>query len=394
MKNKVLFIITQSEFGGAQRFLYNLVTNLDKSRFSFVVAAGPEKDDKRGLLFNLEKIGIKTHHLEHLKRDINLLTDLRSLFEIRRLISQEKPDIVFLGSSKAGLIGSLATKLVPGDWGVIYRIGGWAFNDPRPRWQKFLYKFAEKISAKWKDIIIVNAECHRKQAIELGIKPRKEILTIYNGIDANSLKFLSREEARKSLSGKYPISIIQYPKSKIIGTIANLYPAKGLEHLIKASYKLRATSYKLKFIVIGEGRERPKLENLIKKYNLENNFFLLGEIPDAYKYLKAFDIFVLSSVKEGFPWTILEAMVAGVPIIATRVGAVPEILENPSMDSTSSGQAGLLVKPGDAGELSEAIIELINNPSSGVKLAEQSRKIVEERFTLKRMVGEIEELLI
>jgi len=552
---KILFIITQSEFGGAQRFLWNLISGLTriKTRIDadIVVGAGLEGDDKNGLLYALEKKGINTRHLKYLRRGINPLFDFLGLIEIRKLIKKEKPDTLFLCSSKAGFLGSFAAHLcrrntqidlasqdtqkhadadkeflysditykirgacfkvwkqfrgafkekiienalvtelenyglkvetqkripisyegkevgvyVPDaivddkvlielksksrltkedqkqfwlylkgskyklglliNFGkqleikrkvydiarnnsasisvlpkaqnqrvsaksprVIYRIGGWTFNDPWPYWKRLFYKLIEKISAKWKDVIIVNSEHDRKQAVELGIKPMGEILTIYNGIDVSKLNFLPREKARKELlqDTRYKIQDTNY----LIGTIANLYSAKGLEYLIKAAdilkYKIQDTRYKhTKFVVIGEGRERKKLENLIKKYKLKNSFFLPGAIPDAYKYLKAFDIFVLPSVKEGFPWTILEAMAAEVPIVATKVGGIPEIIED--------NRNGIIVKPRSSRQLAEAAKELIKNPELRNKLSREARKTVEQKFTLDKMVNKIEKLL-
>ncbi len=393
MSKKILFIVTQSEFGGAQHFLAHLVAALDKDKYDITVAAGPQGDDETGLLKFLEKKGINTKHLKYLRRGINPLFDLYlSPAEIFNLIKREKPDILFLCSSKAGAIGSLIGRLT-GVKKIIYRIGGWAFNDPWPEWKKKLYILIEKWTAKFKDIIINNAESDRKQAIGLSIKPRDKIITIYNGIDVNELNFLNKEEARRFLKIK---------PGFVIGTIANLYLTKGLEYLIEAAHLLRYkipasrqggqdTRYKhTKFVVIGEGQERKKLEGLIKKYKLEKNFFLVGAIPDASRYLKAFDVFVLPSVKEGFPWTILEAMAAKVPIVATKVGAILEILKDPLMDS---GQAGLLIKPGDAKGLSEAITKLINNKFLGNRLLNQARKIVQEKFTLDKMVKEVEKLL-
>jgi len=396
---KILFIVTQSEFGGAQHFLAHLIDGLRVSanHYEIVVAAGPRGDDKAGLLSFLEKKGINTRHLKHLKRGINPLFDFLGLIEIRKLIKKEKPDTIFLCSSKAGVLGSLAARISfrvnPRNYlrksakspKVIYRVGGWVFNDPRSSLSRAFYKFIEKFSAKWKDIIIFNSEHDRKQAIELKIKSKKKLLTIYNGIDIKKLDFLLREKARKELLKKIPDSKFQILNSIIIGTIANLYPAKGLEYLIEASYKLQATSYKLIFIVIGEGREREKLENLIEKYHLEKNFFLPGAIPDAYKYLKAFDIFVLSSVKEGFPWTILEAMAAEVPIVATKVGGVPEIIQN--------NQSGIIIEPKNLKQLAEAIKKLIKNPELKNKLSREARKTVEHKFTLNKMASKVEKLL-
>lgn len=386
MSKKILFIVTQSEFGGAQHFLAHLVAALDKDKYDITVAAGPQGDDQTGLLKFLEKKGINTKHLKYLRRGINPLFDLYlSPAEIFNLIKREKPDILFLCSSKAGAIGSLVGRLT-GVKKIIYRIGGWAFNDPWPEWKKKLYILIEKWTAKFKDVIINNAESDRKQAIRLGIKPKNKIVTIYNGIDINELNFLNKEEARRFLKIK---------PGFVIGTIANLYLTKGLEYLIEAANIIvnkeqRTMNKKIKFVVIGEGQERKKLEGLIKKYKLEKNFFLLGAIPDASKYLKAFDVFVLPSVKEGFPWTILEAMAAGVPIVATKVGAILEILKDPLMDS---GQAGLLIKPADARALSKAIAGLINNKFLGAKFLNQAKKVVQEKFTLSKMIKKVEELL-
>jgi len=384
---KILFIITQSEFGGAQRAFFNIATDLDRKKYSITVAAGPEGDDEQGLLSALEKKGINTKHLKYLRREINPLFDLRGLLEIRRLIKKEKPETLFLGSTKAGFLGSLAGRLVKVP-NIIYRIGGWTFNDPWPDWKKKLYIKLEKLTAKFKDVIINNAESDRKQGIELGIKAKKRNLTIYNGIDIKDLKFLSKEKAKEGLINKLskffdfnkPVSDWQ-----IIGTIANLYPSKGLKYLIEVANILIKKYPRLIFMVIGEGRERGKLKNLIKKYRLENKFFLVGLVPDAYKYLRAFDVFVLPSIKEGFPWTILEAMAAEVPIVATEVSAIPEVLKN--------NQSAILVKPKNPKQLTEAIESLIKNPELKEKLIQQAREIVEKKFTLEKMIKEIEKIL-
>jgi len=351
IKKKILFLVTQSEFGGAQRFIYRLVTNLDLNRYEISIAAGPEGNDANGLLFNLQKEGFRTIVLKFLRRDVNPLFDFcLGLIEIYRLIRKEKPDILFLCSSKAGAMGSLAGRLakVPK---IIYRLGGWTFNDPHSFLFKIYYKFIEKTSAHWKDIIINNAESDRQQAIKLGIKPKEKIITIYNGIDADKLEFLSKEEAKKFL---------QFKNSDfVVGTIANNYPAKGIKYFNKATKGFK----NIKTIIIGSG----------------NRY-----IPDAFKYLKAFDIFVLSSVKEGFPWTVLEAMAAEVPVIATKVGAMPEIIEN--------NKNGILVEPRNSKALAEAIENLINDKNLRDRIAEQGRKTVVEKFNLSSMVKKYEDL--
>src|SRR3989344_815778 len=335
---RILFIITQSEFGGAQRFLYELTTRLDKEKYEILVAS--DSGEKSEFLNSLEQKSIKTKRLRFLKREINPIFDILGIIELMRLINKFKPNYLHLNSSKAGVLGSIAgfkIKLLRSkkfkDLKIIYRIGGWSFNDPWPLWKKKIFVLAEKITAGFKDIITMNNKSDYEQALRLKIKLKKELKLIHNGIDALKIEFLPKDEARlklfKNLSQKQP-KIFQ--ANFIVGTIANFYPTKGLKYFIEA-VKILKINYdmnleKIKFLIIGDGQERSNLESRIINYGLEKEIMLLGQIPEAFKYIKAFDIFVLPSVKEGFPWTILEAMAAKVPVIATSVGAVPEIIKN------------------------------------------------------------------
>src|SRR3989344_893292 len=376
LQKRVLFVITQSEMGGAQRFILNLLPHLDKDKYEAMVAIG---NIGNGELFRvLHAEGIPTHRLVHLVRDAKLTDDLKAVSELRNLIKEYRPEIVFLNSSKAGFIGSLAsrwpTKLK--NTKIVYRIGGWTFNDPWTHLQKGLWMALEWLSARWKDVIIVNNQHDLDQAIRLKIKPRKKLALVHNGIETYKLDLLSKEESRTKLG---------LPGDKyIVGTIANFYPAKGLEYLIRTAYYFQDND-DIVFVIIGDGREREYLESIIHELGLEKKFLLPGQVPDAYKYLPAFDTFVLSSVKEGFPWTLIEAMAAKLPIVATRVGAVPEIIED--------HKNGILVDPRDPEAIADKIKEVINTARLQKELGIQAHQTVLFKFELDRMVKQIEELL-
>ena len=301
-----------------------------------------------------------------------------AIWEIRNLLKKERPDILFLCSTTAGLLGSIAnriyrgpTSLIKGEVGprVIYRIGGWAFRDPRSRWKNWLILLAEKLTAPLKDLIIVNSEVDRQLALKYKIVPEKKLIKIYNGIDVNSLNFLSREEAQEKL---HRTVLCNLRRTALVGTVANFYKTKGLEYFIEAFRYFDDGSSTA--IIIGDGKERPKLEALIKKYDLKNKVILAGRIPDAYKYLKAFDVFVLPSLKEGFPWIILEAIAAEIPIVATSVGALPEILNENS-----------LVTPGSAEALAKKIGWMLEHPTgSQLKPEFTSQKMIEKTLAVLR----------
>lgn len=384
-KKRVLFIVTQPEWGGAQQFLYALISHLDRNKYEFWLASGEGKD----MCFPdaLKNIGVPIEKLRWLKREINPIADIRAVAEIRKLIDRLRPDVLFLNSSKAGTVGTLAAKRFP-QLKVIYRIGGWSFNDPRPWLERHFLIWAEKYTAKFKDFVIVNNHQDFDQARRLKIKPRQRLELIYNGIDPYKLGLMDKDEAKIRLYELMPKKQAGFlHEGLIIGTIANFYPTKGLQYLIEAikilNYKLGTINYKL--ILIGDGNERLKLESQIKDAGLQNSVFLAGMIPDAYRFLQAFDIFVLPSVKEGFPWALLEAMSAKLAVVATTVGANPEII--------GDGKNGFLVPPRDPQALAGAIAKMAENEALRRELGIQAHQTVLHKFNLRKMVEQIEALL-
>ncbi len=381
---KILFIITQSEMGGAQRFLFNFLSRIS-GRYELAVATGSDGGDE--LTEKLRSLNIETFRLEKLKREISPVSDLKAVFETKELIEKFRPDDVFLLSTKAGFVGSFAAKMAkranPG-LRVIYRIGGWTFNDPWPKWKKKLWIILEKKSAAWKNIIIVNNRHDLEQAKKLGIRPKDALALVHNGIDPYKLNLLPPDEARLKIfekisrkSGKI------FQAETIIGTLANLYPPKGIDVLIETAEYFRKEN--VIFVVIGGGPLRDELEIKIKNSGLEKKFFILGQIPDGHKLLPAFDIFVLPSVKEGFPFAILEAMAAKLPVIATRIGSVPEMIE--------SGKNGFIVEPGNPAALAGKIKDLIRNDHLRKEFSIQGHQTLLFNFTEDKMVKETEALL-
>ena len=384
LKKRVLFVITQSELGGAQRFLSNLISHLDRDIYEFLVAVGSSGNGD--FLRVLKARGIPCQTLKFLKRE-PALSDIKAVFEIRGLIKNYRPDVLFLNSSKAGFIGSLASvfPMKINAMKVIYRIGGWTFNDPWPKWKKWFYIILEWLSAKWKDVIIVNNQYDLEQAKKLKIRPRMQTVLVHNGIEVYKLDLMQSEEARTRLldrAEKYSGRDVQ--AKNIVGTIANFYPAKGLEYLVGAA-EYFSNDKDLVFFIIGDGELKPELEKMILEKGLEKKVFLLGQIPDAYRFLPAFDVFVLPSVKEGFPWTLIEAMSAKLPVIATDVGAIPEIIDD--------HKNGLLTKPKDPAGLADKIKEVLENDRLKNELGIQAHQTVLFKFELDKMVKQIEDLL-
>ena len=376
-KSTCLYIITKSVWGGAAKYVFDLATNLS-GEFEVAVAAG----GKDKFYQEIKKANLSYYNIYNFQRNINPFRDIFAFFEILSLLFQIKPEIIHVNSSKAGGITGVAgwiykilsSKKIK----LIFTTHGWAFAEHRPKLQLFLIKLFSKLTCLFYDKIICVSKYDYKIALKNKIAPDKKLITIHNGIDINKINFLSQQEARKKLilNTKYKIQ-----NTKIIGTIAEWTDNKGLFYLLRAIKKIKDKKFDVILIGSGENPDKEKMYDFVKKNNLKN-IYLIEFIDNAVSYLKAFDIFVLPSLKEGLPYTILEAMAAEIPIIATNVGGVPEMFDD----------CGIIIQPKNSQILAEKIIELINNPDLSQETTKKARQRVEKEFGLKKMLQETKKL--
>jgi len=373
MKKTILYIITQSELGGAQKYVFDLAINF-KNEFNISVAVG-EQGEQGELINKLKQKNINYYIIPYLKRSISPIDDLIALIEIIKLIKKIKPDIIHLNSSKISILGSIASIFSKSK--IIYTAHGWVFNEPMPKLKKLFYKYSEKITALFKNKIICVSEFDKQIAIKEKICNPKKLITIHNGI--KQINFLSKQEARQKLFRNNQNSKL------IIGTIANLYKTKGLEYLIQ-SIKILTSNFQFPIItiIIGEGSERKNLQNLIDQLNLKNSVFLFGKINNASEFLKAFDIYVCSSVKEGLSYTLIEAMQTELPIVATNVGGNSELIIN--------NKTGVLIKPQNQQELTNSINYLIKDKALSNKLGVNAKQKAMNEFSLESMISKTKKI--
>jgi glycosyltransferase involved in cell wall biosynthesis len=304
---KILYIITKSNFGGAQRYVYDLATHLPKDQFTVAVACGGtgERGAPQGeLVSKLATSHICTWYIRTFERNVSFLDDGRALRELVILFRREKPDIVHLNSSKAILLGACAARLA-GIPRIVATIHGWPSNETRPWWQRTFLTLLEHIGM-WL--------CHATIVV-CDHDIRAGTTRIYNGIETPHL--LSRSVAREALG--LPV------ESVIIGTIGELTANKNTGGLISAYTSLSPGAHAL--AIIGDGELKKDLDTLARAYTT-HDIRLLGYKKHAAQYLRAFDVFVLPSHKEGLPYVLLEAGHAGIPIVGSKVGGIPEIISH------------------------------------------------------------------
>lgn len=356
---KVLILITKSNFGGAQRYVYDLARSL-KSRYEVVVACGGEGLMKK----RLGEAGIRTVSIPYLGKNINILKDIAVFFWLGALIHREKPTVLHVNSSKIGGAGSFVGRImrVPH---IIFTAHAWAFNENRGMPAKTAIKFFHWLTVILTHRTIAVSEAVRKQMIHLPWMAQK-IEVVHLGLE--KFEALSRADARAKLG---------IPADKFaIGTIAELHPIKGLEYALEA---LESLPFDCSYTIIGTGEFEETLKQRINaKTILKVRAKLAGFVPDAARYISAFDVFLLPSLSEAFGYVLLEAGYSNVPVIATSVGGIPEIIEDM--------KSGILIHAKSAKEIENSVGFLHESPAERAKLAQGLHEKVSREFSLEKMV--------
>lgn len=370
-KKRILLLVTQADWGGVQSFLIRFASGLMHEGHEVLLAAGGEGE----LWDAAARHGIPTRRLTHVRREISPVEDWMAIGEIGRLIREFRPDAIHLNSSKMGVLGSIAARRLrptPSSLRphVAYRIGGWSFLEPMPEWKRWIYRAAERHTAKYKDVIITVHPGDEKLARALEIVPREKIMTVPNGLDVAS--FVSKLQTRDASRSMLHVS----NSSFVFGTVANAYPTKALLPYLDVLKRLCDEDRNVIAVILGDGPEFEALQKKRDVLGLTDRVILTGHRDDAATLYSAFDLFVLQSRKEGMPWTLLEAMAAGIPSVATDVGACRWMLQD-----DARGMAGLIVPKEDPLALHDALRALKNNPAERERLSRAARRIVSERFS-------------
>ncbi len=361
---KILYCITKGNFGGAQRYVYDLATHIDKSKYEVVVLCG-EGD---ALPNKLEGQGIRVIRLNVLKRDISIVNEFKSFIEIYKIFKKERPDIIHLNSSKMGGIGAFIGRIV-GIKNIIFTAHGFAFNEKRPLWQKLILIFFHHLTILLTHKTIMVSEKTKKDIDYLPFIKNK-LIKIYNGIDTH-LDFYDKEKSKEILKEKN----INFNNKKILLSIGELHKNKGYDIFIP---HLKGIKKDFLYIIIGNGEERENLDKIIKENNLTEKVYLLGRIEEAYKYIKMSDIFILPSRTEAFPYVLLESGLASSIILASRVGGIPEIiLEN---------ETGLLFDLYDRENVISKIEQLLSDENIRYRLSNNIHRKVVEEFSIEKML--------
>ena len=380
-KKKILYLITKSNFGGAQRYVYDLATAYKDKGYEVAVAAGGtgEKGARPGKLIELlEAKGLRTIFIREFMRNVSILSDIRLIMALWRLVKKERPDILHVTSSKAGGAGALIGRLL-GVPKIIFTSHGLTFAESwRSAWQRLLIKFGT-----WITIMLSNQSIMiSKETYEIASQmlfAKNKVALVHNGI--HKIDYRDRTAARQALAAIDPS--LNKEDLYMIGTIGELHPNKNQSVLIEVLAKLNQRTSNNALVIIGAGELEAELIEQAKRLGVAKEVHLLGFIPDAACLIKAFDVFVLPSLKEGLPYVLLEAGYAGRPVIASDIAGNRDIIEHE--------KTGLLAEPA-VEPITSALAKLKNNPDLAKELGHNLFKKVAKTFSISSMVEETENL--
>ena len=368
-KSKILYVITKSNFGGASRYVYELATLLPKESYDVEVAVGGA-----GILKDkLEEAGIPTHSIANFQRDISLSKEIASVLELWHIVRSVNPDIIHLNSSKAGGIGAVVARLA-GVKKIIFTAHGWPFFEKRNLfWKGCAWFFSWLTTLLTHTTILVS-----QHDLTHGYMPfvKKRLTLIRTAVP--EFTSLTKDVSRQMLE-KYGAHLPS-PASVWVGSIGEYIKNKNLLTAIQAiesANKKGATRFYYTLIGI-DGDEREALERYITEHDLRETVTLLGYIDDARKYLSAFDIFILPSLKEGMPYGLLEAGKTGLFCIGSNVGGIPEIIEN--------GTNGILIDPHDQKTIENALLLYATNKTLSKSHALNLKIKIDTEFGIKKML--------
>lgn len=369
MKYKLLLIV-EAIGGGVRRHIVDLIRGLSHQQFDITLLYGTSRADEtfQELLFTLQEKA-EIIPCDSLVREINPKQDMRALSEIKTVIRQIHPDIVHCHSSKAGILGRLAAKQmkVPK---VFYTPHAYSFQAPEfAGCKKQVFTFLERWFSKHATTLTFNVSGGEKQAA-LGAKldrPEK-FKVIYNGIP--DIPLLSKETARAALGLPFDVPVV--------GVIARLNEQKDPFTFCKIAKKVLSVHPDVQFAYIGDGPLQDAVQQWIRRQNIQQQVHLLGYRKDAEMLVSGFDGYLLTSLYEGMPYSLVEAIRAGVSVAATRTVGNDEVVQ--------PGENGLLFPVGDAEQGAKSVLQLLDNPFP----TEQVQASYRRRYTIEGMLSQIE----
>ena len=376
-KIKVINPITRLIVGGAQETVIETCACINKDRFETQIVAGPQTGPEGELISEVKKRQIPLTLIPELVREINPVKDFIAAYKLVKLFKREQPHIVHTHSSKTGIIGRWAARLA-GVPVIVHTVHGWGHHPyQQPLIQK-IYIFAEQKTVPFTDKLIAVSTLNVDKGLKDHIGTREKYVVIHSCINLDDF---SRPKV-DPLSLRKALGIDA--ASPVVGTVSRLSHQKNPLDFVRMAAQVKKEIPTAQFLFVGDGPLRAETEALIRELHLEQDIILAGLRMDVPDLLHAMDIFALTSLWEGLPRVIPQAMIAGLPVVANNVDGNAEIIRD--------GVNGFLTPPGDISLMAERIVRLLKDQPLKQAIVAQGRETAAQEFSLHDMVKKIETL--
>ena len=374
---RVIHPITRLILGGAQQNTMDTCTYLSRSRFETSIVSGPDTGTEGELISEVRKRGISLNIIPELVRELDVVNDFLALKKMVAYFKAEKPHIVHTHSSKAGILGRWAARIT-GVPVIVHTVHGWGYHGHQNFFERNLFKFLERMTEKITDKLIVVSYLNAEKGLRDEIGSAEKYTTIHSSINLDNFTNVSCDTAalRKQLG--LP------PEGPVVGTVGRLSPQKNPYDFVKVAAAVKQQIPGARFIFVGDGPLRSQTERLIRELDLSRDIFLLGLRKDIPSLLRCMDVFILTSLWEGLPRVIPQAMAAGLPVVANAVDGVCEVIED--------GINGFLIPPKNVSFMAKRITQLLTDTALRENMCAQGREKAETEFSLWEMIDRIERL--
>ncbi len=364
---RILYVVTAAGFGGAPMHVLQLLRHFSAQGHVIGLVSAPEPR----LVDEAKRLGVQVYPNPYFVRTLNPIADLRALQYVIQSIKRFQPDILHAHSSKAGLAARFGAAFY-GVQAVVFTAHGWAFTEGRPMWKRRIIALVERIAAYKTSRIICVSNHDYNLALAFHVAPVEKLRVVHNGVDPSPFLQPSPGDVRKSLGLREDDVVITF--------VGRLAPPKDALTLLAAIKNVPSC----KVLIVGDGPLRDGIEAYSREQKLSESVIMLGERSDVPAILSASDIFVLISDWEGLPYTIIEAMMAGLPVIASEVGGVGELVKD--------GETGFLVERKDVAGLTAALQRLIGNRALRQKLGNAGRQRALTMFSAAQMLKNVQDV--
>lgn len=376
-KIKIAQVITRMDWGGSPDIVRILCENLDTEMYDVRLICGPTAHPSKKTRDFSKKFKDKIFHITYLRGKINIFSDSFALFRLYCLFRKEDFDIVHTHTAKAGILGRIAARLA-GAPKVIHTPHGHNFYGYFGQRISKLVVMLEKFIGYITDKIVVLTELEKDDLAVFKVAQPTNIVVINSGLELNSYREVNIDARKK----RDELQVEQ--DTTLVGMIGRLEPVKGPEYLIEAAKLVIERFSKVKFLIVGDGSLRNKLEFRCKKLSIFDKFVFTGWREDIPEILAVLDILVLPSLNEAVGRILIEAGACGKPVVATSVGGIPEVVKD--------NETGILVPPKAPEALARAIIALLKSEEKRQKMGEAAKNWVDDKFSASRMVERVSNL--